>query len=177
MSSALGAGHGRRPRKGERALFDEAARAAVNAYAPYSGLSVGAAVTGSLGLVHVGVNVENASFPAGLCAERVALGAAVAAGERALAAVAVATADGRDAVPCGACLQALAEFGDPEVVCRVGGRLRVLSLHELLTAPFAAARREEASSGPALPGAAVASRPSGPGARAGQRGAPRTGAG
>ncbi|HJW75733.1 MAG TPA: hypothetical protein VJ787_08720, partial [Thermoleophilia bacterium] len=85
---------------------------------------------------HLGVNVENASFPAGLCAERVALGAAVTAGERAVTAVAVATADRRDAVPCGACLQALAEFGDPDVVCRAGGELRAFALHELLAAPF-----------------------------------------
>jgi cytidine deaminase len=99
---------------------------------------VGAAVTGSVGRAHLGVNVENASFPTGLCAERVALGAAVAAGERALTAVAVATADGRDAVPCGACLQALAELGDPDVVFRLGGELGVLALHELLTSPFAA---------------------------------------
>ena len=95
-------------------------------------------MTGPVGRAHLGVNVENASFPAGLCAERVALGAAVAAGERALTAVAVATADGRDAVPCGACLQALAELGDPDVVFRIGGELRVLALHELLTSPFAA---------------------------------------
>lgn len=122
----------------ERRLFAAADSVAANAYAPYSGFRVGAAVTGRPGRAHLGVNVENASFPAGLCAERVALGAAVVAGERELTAVAVATADGRDAVPCGACLQALAEFGDPAVVCRLGGELRVLALHELLTSPFAA---------------------------------------
>lgn len=118
---------------------------ATNAYAPYSGYKVGAAVTGPVGRAHVGVNVENASYPAGLCAERVALGAAVAAGERALTAVAVATADGRDAVPCGACLQALAELGDSDVVFRIGGELRVLALHELLTAPFAVLARADAA--------------------------------
>jgi cytidine deaminase len=124
------------PTEAERSLFAAAERVAARAYAPYSGFKVGAAVTGRHGRAHLGVNVENASFPVGTCAERVALGAAVTAGERALTAVAVATVDGRDAVPCGACLQALAEFGDPRVVCRVGGELRVFVLRELLAAPF-----------------------------------------
>jgi cytidine deaminase len=51
----------------------------------------------------------------------------------------VATADGRDAAPCGACLQALAEFGDLDVVARVGGEVRTAPLSALLTAPFGAA--------------------------------------
>ena len=59
--------------------------------------------------------------------------------------VAVATADGRDVVPCGLCLQALAEFGDPDVVCTSGGEVRVFRLSELLTAPFAPARRRAAA--------------------------------
>jgi cytidine deaminase len=84
------------------------------------------------------VNVENASYPAGVCAERVALGSLVTGGEREVRTIAVATADGRDVVPCGLCLQALAEFGDPLVVCRVGGDVQVFALHELLAAPFAA---------------------------------------
>ena len=74
-----------------------------------------------------GVNVENAAYPAGLCAERVALGAFVTAGERELRVVAVAAAGGRDAQPCGVCLQALSEFGDPDVVRRTGGELRVIA--------------------------------------------------
>ncbi len=127
---------GREPTRGERLLFEAAERAAGGAYAPYSGLRVGAAVTGRDGRAHLGVNVENASFPVGVCAERVALGAAVLAGVRDLAIVAVATADGRDAVPCGACLQALAEFGDPVIVCRLGGEPRALAVHDLLRSPF-----------------------------------------
>jgi cytidine deaminase len=126
----------REPTGNERRLFEAAEDAAANAYAPYSGLRVGAAVAGRDGRAHLGVNRENAASPVGLCAERVALGAAVLAGERDLAAVAVATADGRDAVPCGACLQALAEFGDPLIVCRLDGELRALALHELLSSPF-----------------------------------------
>lgn len=130
---------GRSPTAAERALAAQAAEVAARAYAPYSGHAVGAVATGPSGAVYRGVNVENASYPVGVCAERVALGAMVAGGERELRTVAVATADGRDVHPCGLCLQALAEFGDPAVVCRVGGRLRVFRLRELLTSPFTAA--------------------------------------
>jgi cytidine deaminase len=120
------------------ALFAEAGRVAANAYAPYSGYGVGAALVAESGRVHLGVNVENAAYPAGLCAERAALAAAATAGERDLRTVAVAAASGADCVPCGLCLQALAEFGDPDVVARIGGDVRVLRLSDLLTAPFAA---------------------------------------
>jgi cytidine deaminase len=117
-------------------LHEEARHLAERAYAPYSGCAVGAVVVGPSGRSHHGVNVENASYPVGVCAERVALATMVAFGERAARIVAVAAADGRDIAPCGMCLQALAEFGDPEVVCRQGGEVRVLRLSDLLTAPF-----------------------------------------
>lgn len=133
-----GAPAGRVPSATERRLYQAAAEAAENAWAPYSRFAVGAVVVGPTGRAYRGVNVENASYPAGICAERVALGAMVTAGDREAHAVAVATADGRDAAPCGVCLQALAELGDPAVVCRVGGEPRVFALHELLTTPFAA---------------------------------------
>ena len=94
---------------------------------------------GPSGRGHHGANVENAAYPAGLCAERAALAALVTHGERELRSVAVAARDGSDCLPCGFCLQALAEFGDPEIVARAGGELRVVRLHELLTAPFAPA--------------------------------------
>jgi cytidine deaminase len=127
---------GRAPSARERSLYGTAAEVAEGAWAPYSRFAVGAVVAGPSGTLHRGVNVENASYPAGICAERVALGAMVTAGEREARIVAVATADGRDAAPCGLCLQALAEFGDPAVVCKVGGKLRVYALSELLTTPF-----------------------------------------
>ena len=108
-----------------------------SAYAPYSGYAVGAVAVGPSGRSHHGANVENASYPAGLCAERAALAALVTHGERELRYVAVAALDGSDCLPCGFCLQALAEFGDPEIVARRGGELTVVRLRELLTAPFA----------------------------------------
>ena len=129
----------RAPDLAERLLFQEAATLAPSAYAPYSGFAVGAVVVGPSGRSHPGVNVENASYPAGLCAERAALAAMVAFGERALRYVAVAALDGQDCLPCGLCLQALAEFGDPEVIASAGGEIRVVRLSDLLTAPFAGA--------------------------------------
>ncbi len=128
----------REPDLGERLLFQEALTVSEHAYAPYSGFAVGAVVVGPSGRSHHGVNVENASYPAGLCAERAALAAMVAFGERRARYVAVAAAGERDCLPCGLCLQALAEFGDPLVIARTGGELRVLALGDLLTAPFAA---------------------------------------
>jgi cytidine deaminase len=128
---------GRPPRSHEGALYDQARVVAANAYAPYSGFCVGAVLAAWSGRFHLGVNVENASYPAGLCAERAALAAAVTAGERRFTAIAVATADGRDAVPCGVCLQALSEFGEFDVVVRHAGEIRVAPLSALLTAPFA----------------------------------------
>ena len=97
-----------------QALVARAKEAMERAYAPYSGFTVGAALLGKSGRVYVGCNVENASYPVTCCAERTALFAAVAAGERAFSALAVV--GGRGGVvedfcpPCGICRQALAEF-------------------------------------------------------------------
>ncbi len=131
----------RAPELAERLLFQEALTVAERAYAPYSGFAVGAVAVGPSGRSHHGVNVENASYPAGLCAERAALAALVVFGECELRFVAVAAADGSDCLPCGFCLQALAEFGDPEIIGRADGDVRVTRLRELLTRPFAGRRR------------------------------------
>jgi cytidine deaminase len=91
--------------------------------------------------------VENAASPAGLCAERAALAAMVASGEREARVVAVAAGDGSDCLPCGVCLQALAEFGDPAVVAVAEGELSVRPLSQLLTAPFRRAAGDTAGEG------------------------------
>jgi cytidine deaminase len=90
------------------ALVDAALAARRMAYAPYSNFLVGAAVLTEAGTIHAGCNIENASYGLTICAERVALGNAVAVGNGALAAMAVATTGG--AAPCGACRQFAAEF-------------------------------------------------------------------
>jgi cytidine deaminase len=127
---------GRQATSEEQAQYEQARAVAANAYAPYSGFAVGAVLGAWSGRRYHGVNVESASYPVGLCAERAALAAAVGGGERRFTMVAVATSDGRDVVPCGACLQALAEFGGLEIVCRVAGEVRTFSLAELLPAAF-----------------------------------------
>ena len=86
------------------------------AYAPYSRFCVGAALLTREGRVFQGCNVENASYGLTLCAERTALGAAVAAGHRRFTALAVASSGQTAPMPCGACLQALAEFCRPDFV-------------------------------------------------------------
>ncbi len=79
------------------------------AYAPYSTYHVGAALLTSSGRIYDGVNVENAAYPNGICAERVAVFKAISEGERQFEAIAVATSNG--GTPCGACRQVLSEFG------------------------------------------------------------------
>lgn len=106
------------------------------AYAPYSRFQVGAAVLAG-GEVFVGCNVENASFGLTICAERVAVFAAVAAGYRRIDVVAVAGDPANPTAPCGACRQVLHEFG-PEmaVILHSGGGPIVLSLASLLPQAF-----------------------------------------
>lgn len=118
-------------------LVRRARAAMAHAHAPYSGFRVGAAIEDSGGGIHVGCNVESASYGLTICAERMALGAAVAAGATALRRVVVTTDAEPPASPCGACRQLLAEFGlDLEVVA-VGPRSeRRWTLRDLLPDAF-----------------------------------------
>ena len=101
--------------------WDELKKAALdvrrNAYAPYSGFTVGAALFAD-GKIFTGCNVENMSYPVGLCAERSALAAAVAAGCRDIEALVIAAP--RAITACGMCRQALVEFGDRLQIMMVG---------------------------------------------------------
>lgn len=98
----------------QQALVDAARRVREQAYAPYSGYLVGAAVLDELGHIHAGCNVENAAYPEGLCAEAGALSAMVAGGGRRVRAVAVVGAGEAWITPCGGCRQKLREFCAPD---------------------------------------------------------------
>lgn len=151
-------------REGDRSSADELvarARAAMEAaYAPYSRFRVGAALESEDGRIFAGCNVENSSFPVGLCAERVALGHAVASGARRFSRIAVASSGERPASPCGMCRQALAEFGPDLRVIAVadGGGREEWSVAELLPAAF---RLDEAA--PAVSRGAAVRDPAGAG--------------
>jgi homotetrameric cytidine deaminase len=141
-----------------RALLNAAALARQRAYAPYSGYQVGAAVLTPDGVVVTGCNIENASYGLSLCAERVAIGSAIADGllpglggasthwpapsttlDGGLRALAIVTAGPLPVTPCGACRQVLAEFAaeDCPVWCAtLDGLVHAYTLGELLPAAF-----------------------------------------
>ena len=102
-------------------LLDAARSARGNAYAPYSGFKVGAAVRCPDGSVFAGCNVENVAYPQGTCAEAGAIAAMVASGRTRIAEILV-LADGPEIIaPCGGCRQKLAEFAAPETPVILAG--------------------------------------------------------
>jgi cytidine deaminase len=114
------------------ALLARADAVASRAYAPYSEFNVGCAVLGRDGRVVEGVNVENAAYPLGICAERTALARAVAEGLRPGDFIAAAIT----AAPCGGCRQWLLEMRVERVVFRNGGRVVTMTPDELLPESF-----------------------------------------
>lgn len=94
-------------------VADELGRLLANSHAPYSGVHVAAAVEGADGRIHYGVNVENAAYPQGVCAETSAISAAVTDGTKALRRVWVASSLPGHIWPCGGCRQRIFEFAQP----------------------------------------------------------------
>ncbi len=120
-----------------RKLYAVAAECKRNAYAPFSHFNVGAALLTADGKVYTGVNVENSSYGATICAERTAFVKAISEGEREFTAIAVA-ADSQEALPCGICRQFMYEFA-PELIVVTGkdkDNLNIRTLEELLPAGF-----------------------------------------
>jgi len=126
-------------------LIKAAAQVRENAHAPYSGFKVGAAIKAASGSVYTGCNVENVAYPEGTCAEAGAIAAMVAAGDTAIAEVAV-IADGAEPVaPCGGCRQRLLEFSGPEVVVRMAtlkGAETTVRMSDLLPGAFGASQMD-----------------------------------
>lgn len=117
-------------------LYKAASEIRKNAYAPYSNFQVGAALLSESGRIYTGVNVENASYGATICAERSAISRAITEGERKFRAIAISGSE-NPAFPCGICRQVLAEFApDMEIIVRNGKELEVYSLEELLPHSF-----------------------------------------
>lgn len=127
-----------------RRLQEQAAEARKRAYAPYSHFAVGAALLGKDGKVYTGCNIENASYPAGICAERTAISKAVSEGCRQFEAIAIAGGPETSpyltlCTPCGICRQVLREFCPPDFPVYFSdgnGGFRMMTLAELLPESF-----------------------------------------
>lgn len=122
-------------------LISAAKEARGNAYCPYSGYAVGAAIVDDQGSLHVGCNVENASYPLGNCAEAAAVAAMVQEGGKTIDRIAVAggSADVAACTPCGGCRQRIFEFADSNtlvIVLEEDGSWQSKSIAELLPAGF-----------------------------------------
>lgn len=124
----------------ESRLIRAAKAARRRAYCPYSVFAVGAAALGDDGRIHAGTNIENASYGLTVCAERVAIFRAVAAGVRKVRCLAVVTDTPGVPRPCGACRQVLAEFATdftiPIILANLRGIVHRTTLAELFPMPF-----------------------------------------
>ncbi len=115
-----------------------AREASKNAYAPYSGFVVGAAVLAGENHIFSGCNIENASYGLAICAERSAIFGAISKGLQNIRAVAIYTPTEEPSLPCGACLQVIQEFAaDADIICACNtSEVTRLKLNDLLPHPF-----------------------------------------
>ncbi len=123
----------------DQRLFEAAAWAMALAHAPYSRFAVGAAILGDDGGIYCGCNVENASYPEGICAETAAIAAMVMGGARRIREIAVIGAGVATITPCGGCRQRIREFAGPDVAihsCGPEGHRQSFTLGELLPHAF-----------------------------------------
>ena len=120
-------------------LKDAAFKVRANAYAPYSGFQVGAALESEEGKIFVGVNVENAAYPEGICAEAGAIASMIAAGHTRIKEAYVVADCPSPVPPCGGCRQKFAEFADQDVtitLATVDGKEAKYTVAELLPGVF-----------------------------------------
>ncbi len=125
--------------KTSHSLFRAAEQARLNAYAPYSKFTVGAAVLSENNKIYAGCNVENISYPCGSCAEQSAISAMITGGDRQIKEILI-LAGGTDLItPCGACLQRINEFGSLQTLVHLAapdGIKQTLRLADLLPHAF-----------------------------------------
>lgn len=121
-------------------LMEKAIEVSKRAYAPYSKFPVGACLLTSSGKIYTGCNFENASFGMTICAERNAVGSAIADGEREIRAIAIYSPNQDYCVPCGACRQVLHEFckndKDLDIVLKKGNNLQITTLAAMFPESF-----------------------------------------
>ena len=120
-------------------LIEKALEAREKAYAPYSKFKVGAAVLTAGGKIYTGCNVENASYPVGICAERVAISKAVADGETEFTVIAIVGSGENYCMPCGMCRQFMAEFCKEDfeiIVAKSVDDYKIMKMGELLPYTF-----------------------------------------
>ena len=126
-------------------LIEQAKLAMNNAFSPYSKFKVGAALITKDGRLYRGCNVENSSFGATLCAERVAFVKAISEGERNFQSLAIVSSGGDFTYPCGLCRQFISEFGlNIDVIVTNDKEVKVFKLKELLPSAFTPAALEDA---------------------------------
>ena len=129
-------------------LKDAAFKVRANAYAPYSGFQVGAALESEEGKIFVGVNVENAAYPEGTCAEAGAIASMIAAGHTRIKEAYVVADCPSPVPPCGGCRQKFAEFADQDVIitlATVDGKEAKYTVAELLPGVFTPAHMDNVS--------------------------------
>ena len=120
-------------------LIGKALEAREKAYAPYSKFKVGAAVLTAGGKIYTGCNVENASYPVGICAERVAISKAVADGETEFIVIAIVGSGENYCMPCGMCRQFMAEFCKEDfeiIVAKSVDDYKIMKIGEILPYTF-----------------------------------------
>ena len=120
-------------------LIEKALEAREKAYAPYSKFKVGVAVLTAGGKIYTGCNVENASYPVGICAERVAISKAVADGETEFIVIAIVGSGENYCMPCGMCRQFMAEFCKEDfeiIVAKSVDDYKIMKIGEILPYTF-----------------------------------------
>lgn len=126
-------------------LYEKALEARKNAYAPFSGFKVGAALLTEDDSIYTGVNIENSSFGATICAERTAFVKAISEGHRKFRAIAVTAGSEQESLPCGICRQFMYEFS-PQIEVITGtdiDKLNTRTLEELMPLGFRLSKEEE----------------------------------